>query len=211
MPPARLILVRHGESAWNAEERLQGQADAPLSALGREQAAALRPLLTAMPVDAVIASDLARAADTAKLAGFGEPRPDARWRERGLGVWEAELEADVGREPMAAFRRHELVPEGGETWSALQARVAEAVDELAARGGSTLVFTHGGCVRAAVAHALGAANADAVAGPVNASLTLLRLRPRLRLLRFNWSPDGGLPRASDPGGADGTGRGGQRP
>lgn len=206
--PARLFLVRHGESAWNAESRLQGQADAPLSALGREQAHRLREAVAALPADGAVASDLSRARDTARLAGVRDAAPDPRWRECAMGEWEGLLEAEVGPDDLRAFRRGELVPAGGERWDEFQARVAEAVDGLADRGGSWLVFTHGGCVRAAVAHVTGA-SARAVAGPVNASLTLLELAPRRRLLSFNWSTDGAFPRASEPGGADVAATGGQ--
>jgi broad specificity phosphatase PhoE len=101
---------------------------------------------------------------------------------------------------MQAFRAGDLVPPGGESWEEFQARVGAAADELAARGGSWLVFTHGGCVRAAVAHLTGA-DARAIAGPANASVTLLELGARPRLLVFNWSVAPGVPRASDPGGA----------
>src|SRR5688572_11611088 len=57
----RLILVRHGESTWNAEHRLQGQLDPPLSDLGRDQARALQPILDVVPEERIVSSDLARA------------------------------------------------------------------------------------------------------------------------------------------------------
>src|SRR3954451_4742886 len=63
----RLILVRHGESVWNAEERLQGQLDPPLSERGRRQSRALAATLDGLPGDRVICSDLARARETAEL------------------------------------------------------------------------------------------------------------------------------------------------
>lgn len=198
MAAQHLFLIRHGESAWNAEQRLQGQADAPLSDAGRDEARALAASLAVLPPARVVTSDLERARETAELAGFGGGEPDPRWRERGLGAWEGMLEADVPPAELAAFRRAGQVPPGGEAWDAFQARVAGAVEELAARGGSWLVFTHGGCVRAAVAHLTGA-DARTVAGPANASLTLLELAPRRRLLVFNWTPEPGVPRASDPG------------
>ena len=80
MKAARLVLVRHGESAFNAERRLQGQTDAPLSGAGREQGAKLRDVLSALTVDGAVTSDLVRARETAELAGFGDARPDPRWR-----------------------------------------------------------------------------------------------------------------------------------
>ncbi len=189
---SRLLLVRHGESAWNAEGRLQGQAQAPLSDLGREQARALR-----LPDLPAVGSDLERAVETATLAGFPDIPRDARWRERGLGEWETHLEAEVAtKADMARFRAGELVPAGGETWAAFQARVEEAAAELTE---DTIVFTHGGCVRALVA-AVTAADYRTVAGPANTSITVVRTGKRPRMLAFNWTPEQpGLAPASDPG------------
>jgi glucosyl-3-phosphoglycerate phosphatase len=195
-----LFLVRHGESAWNAVQRLQGQADAPLSDLGREQARALRPVLATLPPAGLVTSDLSRAALTAELAGHPGAEPDPRWRERSMGDWTGELERDVPAADMDRFRHEGYVPPGGETWDALQHRVGDAIEDLSARGGHWLVFTHGGPVRAAVAHVTGADH-RAVAGPANTSLTVLELAPKRRMLTFNWSAgDGGVPRASEPGG-----------
>jgi probable phosphoglycerate mutase len=200
-----VFLIRHGESAWNAIARLQGQADAPLSELGREQARALATTLSALGPMSVVSSDLSRAFDTGVLAGHDGAELDARWRERGLGVWEGQLEADVPAAELSAFRHGDHVPDGGETWAAFQDRVGEALDELSDRGGSWFVFTHGGCVRAAIAHATGADHRT-IAGPANTSLTLLEVGARRRLLAFNWTaPAGGraaVPRASEPGGAE---------
>jgi broad specificity phosphatase PhoE len=146
-----------------------------------------------------VTSDLERARETAELAGHPDARRDPRWREFDLGAWSGRLEADVPAEELAAFRRAALVPPGGESWPLFQARVASAVEELARAGGTWAVFTHGGAVRAAVAHVPGA-RPETVAGPVNTSLTLLELAPRRRLLVFNWTSAPGLPRASEPGG-----------
>ena len=186
---ARLVLVRHGESAWNAERRLQGQSDAPLSDTGRAQGERLRAVLDGMAVDGAVSSDLSRAHETATLAGFDGIRRDPRWREFDLGEWSGRLEADVPPEELAAFRRAALVPPGGESWPLFAARVAAAVEELSRAGGTWVVFTHGGAVRAAVAHVTGA-RPETVAGPANTSLTLVELMPRRRLLTFNWSAGG---------------------
>jgi broad specificity phosphatase PhoE len=193
----KLYLLRHGESAWNAEGRLQGQADPELSPAGRAQAQQLAAVVARLPPGDVIASDLVRASETAALAGFGDAPTDARWRERSLGVWEGHLEAEVAtRDEMAAFRRGDLVPDGGESWPDFQARVAGALDALTR---DTLVFTHGGCVRAAVAHLTGA-DWRTVAGPANTSLTVVQTGKRRRVLAFNWtSQPPGLARPSDPG------------
>ena len=197
----RVFLVRHGESAWNAEARLQGQADPPLSKLGRHQAKQLRDVLAQLPPAQVLASDLLRATETAELAGFSASATDPRWREADIGDWTGKLEAEVAPEELSAFRRAGLVPPHGESWPALQRRVGLALEELARTGGDHLVFTHGGCVRAAAAHLTGA-RPEAVAGPANASVTLLEMAPRRRLLAYNWTLEGGLPSPSEPGGRD---------
>ena len=92
MPDAdHLILVRHGESTWNAEHRLQGQLDPPLSDTGREQAAELRPLVERLGIadDRVIVSDLSRARETATLLGLAPALGEGRVHlalEAALGV-----------------------------------------------------------------------------------------------------------------------------
>lgn len=193
-----IYLVRHGESEWNAESRLQGQAGPGLSERGRAQARELVPLMAELATNGTVASDLARARETAALAGFPAAAPDPRWRERSLGVWETQPEDSVDAAEMTAFRDNRFVPAGGEAWPAFQARVGGAVDDLAARGGSWLVFTHGGCVRAAIAHLTGA-DALTIAGPSNASLTVLEIAPRRRLRAFNRTGTAALQRPSEPG------------
>jgi glucosyl-3-phosphoglycerate phosphatase len=197
---ARLVLVRHGESEWNAEHRLQGQADPALSEAGRRQGEALRALLEPLGFERAVTSDLGRSVETARLAGHPEARHDPRWREIALGDWTGKLEAEVSAEELAAFRHATLVPPSGESWPIFQARVASAVEALGREGGDWLVFTHGGPVRAAVAHVTHA-RPEAIAGPANASITVLELAPRRRLLVFNRSSKDGLPRPSEPGGA----------
>jgi broad specificity phosphatase PhoE len=154
-----------------------------------------------LPHGPVVASDLSRASETATLAGFPGAPTDPRWRERGLGEWETHLEAEVAtREEMAAFRRGDLVPPGGESWPDFQARIATAAADIEGEEeGDTIVFTHGGCVRALVAEITGA-DYRTVAGPANGSITVLRTGKRRRMLAFNWTAGmPGLAPASDPG------------
>ena len=174
---SRLLIVRHGESTWNAEHRLQGQADPPLSALGREQAAALLPFLEDIPARR-LSSDLTRAVQTAELLGLGGAPTDPRWREIDIGDWAGHTLDELDPAEVAAWQRGELAPPNAETFADLQARVAEAVDEL--RGEDVIVVAHGGCVRAATAHLTGA-DPRRLAPPANASLTVFEHGERVRL------------------------------
>src|SRR3954471_23099299 len=89
LPRDRLILIRHGESTWNAEERLQGQLDPPLSERGREQVRALQEMIATLdvPDERIVCSDLGRARETAELLGLEPAAYDARWREIDVGAW----------------------------------------------------------------------------------------------------------------------------
>ena len=105
----RLLLVRHGESTWNAEHRLQGQADPPLSELGREQAEALLPFLDGIP-ERRLSSDLTRAVQTAELLGLAGAPQDPRWREIDIGEWAGFTLDELDPERVAAWQRGELLP-----------------------------------------------------------------------------------------------------
>ncbi len=146
--------MRHGETAWNAEHRVQGQLDAPLSEVGRAQALAVARALAGERFAAVYSSDLSRARDTAQPAARAlglEVRLDARLRERHYGVFErltyAECEARypedyarfLARDPEFDFRT-------GESLRLFYQRAVGCVEEIAARypGESILVVTHGG-------------------------------------------------------------------
>src|SRR6266850_1318463 len=92
MSSLRLLLVRHGETAWNQENRWQGQADVPLSDPGRAQARLLAQRLLAdrRQVHAIYASDLSRAFETAEILSETlriSPNPDSGWREMNIGAW----------------------------------------------------------------------------------------------------------------------------
>src|SRR5256885_12101092 len=85
----RILLVRHGESVWNAEGRWQGAANPPLSDAGREQARALAEAVRDAGIDGIVASDLDRAHETAQIVagvlGLPQPSIDSGWRERDVG------------------------------------------------------------------------------------------------------------------------------
>jgi probable phosphoglycerate mutase len=189
MLSARLLLVRHGQSTYNAQARLQGQADPPLSEAGRREAELLGPALARFPEDRVVTSDLRRARATAALLGYPDAWPDARWREINAGEWAGRPLSDFpsGSEP--AWRGGSLRAPDGESWDELQARVGDAVDELVEAGGSWLVVCHGGVVRAALSHVTGA-DPQRIAGPGNASVTVVRAGSPARLEAYGWTPDG---------------------
>ncbi len=160
----RLIIWRHGNTDWNAASRVQGQSDAPLNDLGREQARTAAPLLAALRPDAIVASDLSRAADTAAaLAALtGLPvRSDARLRERYFGSWQGLLLTEVAERfpaEYARWRAGDPDPGAGiEPLDELGKRMGTALLEAAddATGGTIVVATHGGAARQGCGNLLG--------------------------------------------------------
>jgi broad specificity phosphatase PhoE len=187
MLSARLFLVRHGQSTYNAQARLQGQADPPLSDAGRAEAKLLKPTLAHFDETRVVTSDLKRAVQTAELLGYPGARLDARFREINVGAWAGRplSEFPSGHEP--AWRGGPLKAPDGESWDDLRARVGAALDELIAAGGTWLVVCHGGVVRAALSHVTGA-DAQRVAGPANASVTVVLAHDPPQLETYGWVP-----------------------
>jgi glucosyl-3-phosphoglycerate phosphatase len=159
----RLILWRHGQTAWNAERRIQGQHDAKLDDTGRAQAKEAARRLAARAPGVIVSSDLSRAADTAAelaaLTGL-TPTHDVRLRERSFGEWETLLATEVEeRWPAGWARWHkgEPIDEAGvERIEDLAKRVSEALGEIVERhpGETVVVVTHGGAVRYAIEAAL---------------------------------------------------------
>ena len=146
-----LLLVRHGETDWNAAGRLQGHTDRPLNEYGRSQAEALAERLSADVIAAVYASDLARARETAVIVGarLGLPVTEhADLRERDWGNWEGLTAAERERVELEA-----------ETPAAHRERTLRALRWIAERhaGERVVVVTHGGSIRRAQASVLGVA------------------------------------------------------
>lgn len=195
----RLLLVRHGQSEWNASRRLQGQADIALSDLGRAQARRLRPVIEALACPLVMTSDLTRATETAALIG-ANARSAPGLREIDVGDWTGAAIADlVARQPQdyAAWRAGEFAPAGGELWADFRAR-AVAVIEAArqASPAALLAVCHGGVIRALLEHYLGLPPRR-ISPAAPASLTAIRLNgPGARLELFNYQP--GLPELEAP-------------
>lgn len=163
MTPATLLLIRHGETAWNAETRIQGQLDVPLSSTGFWQAGRLAERLADEPIDAVVASDFARAWMTAQPIAQSrriDALPDARLRERHFGVFQGLTLDEIARDwpaELAAWRNRNpdwAMPEG-ESGTAFKARVLEALTDITERfaGKTVAVVAHGGVLDVAYRHA----------------------------------------------------------
>jgi broad specificity phosphatase PhoE len=162
-----LYYIRHGETDWNVEGRLQGRHDPALNAVGRRQAAAcaeiLRDLLArdgqAAAGCAYAASPLQRARQTAEIMRAalglapGDYRVDARLAEIGFGAWEGLTLREVrSRAPQALAARErdkwDFVPPGGESYAQVALRMREWYGTL---DGDTVVIAHGGTARALIA------------------------------------------------------------
>jgi probable phosphoglycerate mutase len=158
-----LWLIRHGETSWNAEGRVQGQMDIPLSGAGQAQASAVAAMLAGRQFGALYSSDLQRVRETAQPAAQAlglAIRVEPRLRERRYGLFEALTFAEVkARHPeeYARFRSHD--PEydlcGGEGLRVFFERSVRCLTDIAARhtGEEVLVFTHGGVLEMAYRHA----------------------------------------------------------
>jgi broad specificity phosphatase PhoE len=152
-------LARHGETAANAEGRVQGWLDPPLSERGREQARALAGEAEGLGVRALYSSQLERARATAEVVGgrIGlEPVIDERFAESRRGAWEGRLLRDIERDDPDGWRAWQSggadfrFPGGGESLGEHVARVAEALGDVAAGELPALVVCHGGTVRCAL-------------------------------------------------------------
>lgn len=194
----RLILVRHGESEWNAIGRLQGQANPPLSKLGRRQAAHMAARLVDEGVDAIVASDLERAYETADALAGSVGLEVARredLREVDVGSWTGTTREEVERENPQAWTRWRIEGiegwEDGETYAEAMVRVGGAISELASAypEQTVVAVTHGGCIRLATCHLLGmpAAEFGRIMSIGNASITEFLVEPdgTGRLVRLN--------------------------
>lgn len=141
----RLVLVRHGATAWSADRRLNGWTDVPLSSEGRRQARGLRRVIQAAHPEVVFSSDLTRARETAETAA-GAARLDPRLREFNFGEWEGLRWEDVparGQQELMAF--DPVQSPGGESMARFRRRIASFLCDLEAD--QCVVVTHGGVIR----------------------------------------------------------------
>ena len=158
-----ILLARHGESDWNVSRRWQGHADRPLTDKGREQARALARRLAHVDLDAVVSSDLRRAADTAAEVARAQSLEAVELpslREVDVGSWSGLTRDEAEQRFPAGFARWQKGFPGwddGESYEEMTDRVLDAVLGIsrAHEGGRTLVVSHGGPIRAIHAAALG--------------------------------------------------------
>jgi broad specificity phosphatase PhoE len=163
-PGTTLLLIRHGETQWNLDNRVQGHLDVPLTDKGRVQARLLASWLASEPIAAVYSSDLCRASETAEIiAGSGAPlHLEPRLREAAFGDFQGLTTPEIVERFPEAYHawRHDAVrnrPPGGETLEDLGERCMAALHDMVARhpGETLAVVAHGGPVRVMVCGILG--------------------------------------------------------
>ena len=205
----RVILIRHGETAWNVDTRIQGQLDIPLNARGRWQASRLGAALEGEGIDVVYSSDLSRAHETAQALASHlglSVATDTGLRERGFGRFEGMTFAEIeARWPddSARWRRRDPAfgPEGGETLQGFFERCrATALRLASAHPGRTVVMVaHGGVLdclyRAATRVELGAPRTWQLG---NASINRL-LHTEAGFTLVGWADTFHLDAPGDPG------------
>jgi probable phosphoglycerate mutase len=167
----RIILIRHGETAWNAVRRLQGHIDIPLSEVGQRQALALGRALAAERIDAIYSSDLGRALQTAQAVAAHHPlelRTDPALRERAYGVFEGLLYTEIAERYPVEFAEWQardvdsIMPHGerfAESFRQFYDRCTGAIARLAAewQGKTITIVAHGGVLECAYRAANGIA------------------------------------------------------
>ena len=156
MQATRILAIRHGETAWNVDTRIQGQLDIPLNAKGEWQASQLAKALASQdPLHAVYTSDLKRAHQTATAVAVQQGLKaisHTGLRERGFGAFEgktfAEIEKDLPEDSLRWRKRDPqwAPPQGGESLVVMEQRVRQTLDELASQhiGQHIALFAHGG-------------------------------------------------------------------
>jgi len=162
MSATRIIAIRHGETAWNVDTRLQGHLDIGLNTHGQWQAERAAQALADEDIAAIYTSDLARARATAQAIADQTSNPSARkvrlhtgLRERGFGIFEGQTYAQIAADWPEESRRWRqrdphFAPEGGETLTQLRERITHTVNSLASQhvGEQIVLVAHGGVMDA---------------------------------------------------------------
>ncbi len=201
----RLVLLRHGQTEWNATHRAQGHADVDLDEFGREQAAQAASALSTLPPAAVVSSDLVRAVSTAGIVAQASGlsvRQDPRLREFDLGERTGITMADYSArypDEYALFRagQYDVVP-GGEPAPQVIARMRAGIEDALASvepGQFVIVVTHGAALKLVVLDLLGLPQSGAASlrAMDNCGWSILEESApggRLRLTAYNLRPPG---------------------
>lgn len=172
MTARRLVLLRHGRTAWNAERRFQGQADPPLDRVGFAQAYEVAAMIAALEPDVLVSSDAARALQTAEAVGAAtglDVLPDVRLRERSLGHWEGLTREEVADRYPDEFADwlagRDVTRRGGESRPQVAVRAVAALDDVPDVDLAVAV-THSATAMAACAALLGLGQDLHVLGPL---------------------------------------------
>jgi broad specificity phosphatase PhoE len=194
MPPERILLIRHGETDWNAEGRWQGFASTELNSVGRAQAAALAAFLAQRPISAIYSSDLPRTWQTAlplaRALGL-QPQADPRWREINLGRFQGLTRAEMLEQypdemtARSADMWGYTYPEG-ESRRDLQNRAYAAWQSVLKNtldGHEVAIVSHGGTIKTLLWKLFGEDDARLEAPIPNTSITTLEAVDGAYLLR----------------------------
>ena len=165
MKETQIILIRHGETEWNSQQRMQGHSNSDLSSVGQAQIQALGEWMKNVPFDHIYSSDSLRAKQTAEaITQFSghELKIDLRLREKNLGVFEGLTSEEARERHPEVFRLFKTagskyVIDEGESTQQLQDRALEVVDEIRIKHleERVLLVTHGGFIRVVMKHSLG--------------------------------------------------------
>ncbi|HXC55565.1 MAG TPA: histidine phosphatase family protein [Rhizomicrobium sp.] len=173
----RLAFLRHGPTDWNAQDRIQGRIDMPLSEAGRALMAGLLPP-DGFEAARAFTSPLGRARETAALLGYAGAIPDARLSEHHWGAWEGLTRAEIlARDGADAFAHAgsgiDFTPKDGESTRALLARVADFIRDVAGAPGDAVAIAHRGILRSAYTLATGWDMATAMPAKLDLSAALI--------------------------------------
>ena len=165
MKKTEIILIRHGETEWNSQQRMQGHSNSDLSSVGQAQIQALGQWMKNVPFDHIYSSDSLRAKQTAEaITQFSghELKIDLRLREKNLGVFEGLTSEEARERHPEVFRLFKTagskyVIDEGESTQQLQDRALEIVNEIRIKHPEerVLLVTHGGFIRVVMKHSLG--------------------------------------------------------
>ncbi|MFC6960816.1 histidine phosphatase family protein [Halocatena marina] len=199
-----IVLMRHGETAWNRESRLQGWAPVPLNDQGREQANSAAAYLNTDGItpDRVVSSDLMRTRETTTAVESTidvSVQFDEAWRERDLGVYQGlPYETVADRFPAfglgeAGAKAADRIPDSGESLAQVSERVVSGWQELLTASSPSetiLVVTHGGPIRLLIGHIEGLSIAESVLHnrAENCSFTEIEYEDEAKIVRKNTTP-----------------------